>query len=564
MERRPVDLIFPHPIRLLRSTAGGAFLFALLISLLAAGCNNDAPTSKDSETKGLVLNLDSGPVLKSGAGVYKGIPYAAVPTGDRRWTPPQAVEPWREPRLFDDFGPACSQPGLDGEMDEDCLYLNVWTPAANGAGGLPVMVWIHGGAFMTGTGSDEMYSGEALSQRGVVVVTLNYRLGPLGFLAHPRLSAESPEGVSGNYGLLDQIAGLQWVQRNIAQFGGDPQKVTMFGESAGAESVCLLLVSPLAGGVFRSAIAQSPVMVGSLRPLRTSELGVVPAEAVGRKLAERLGIQDGPDTLAVLRATPWERINEAVSQMGKDVGVEVINMVCTPTVDGYVIPDHPVRLLREGRQHPAALLAGVAANESTIFLPLLLPSLNGTDAIVKYVQTLFPADADKILQLLPAKSEGELFQRLDRLITARWFGAWTDFLVESANRKQIPAWLYRFTRKPPPSAAELIAADSSDTVLPAENLGVPHGTELFYVFGFMEPLLGFGDEDRALSEQIMTYWTNFAKTGDPNGDGLPAWPSYGPPTLREYLEIGAETKAGSGMEVELYDFVRRCWLRSAY
>jgi para-nitrobenzyl esterase len=449
-------------------------------------------------------------------------------------------------------------------MDEDCLSLNVWTPATTYEEKLPVMVWIHGGAFTTGSGSDALYDGTELSKREVVVVTLNYRLGPLGFLAHLRLSEESKEGVSGNYGLLDQIAALEWVQRNIERFGGDPHKVTVFGESAGAESVCLLLVSPLAEGLFHGAIAQSPVMVGSLRPLRSGGTGVTPAEGVGAKLLSRLGIEDGPGALSALRALAWEKIHGAASGLSGEVGVEVIDLVCTPTVDGHVIPEHPVRLIREGRQHPVPLLTGVTANESTVFLPLVLRSLNTAVAYRKFVQARFPSDSHRVLELLPVRSDGELWPRLDRLLSARWFGAWSDFIAGNPHKPQTPSWLYRFTRKPPPSAAEVLLGDSTDMSVSAERLGVPHGAELFYVFGFLEILLGFDDEDQVFSERIMAYWTNFAKTGNPNGEGLPIWPPYGSTEERKYLELGDQTAAGSAMEVELYDLIRRTWMLSAY
>ncbi|MGA2400733.1 MAG: carboxylesterase family protein [Syntrophobacteraceae bacterium] len=540
-----------------------AVISILLLGLLLAGCSNDSRKGTE-ERHGGALVFDSGPVVRNDSGIYKGIPYAAPPKGKLRWQPPQPVAGWTEPRAFDEFGPACPQSGYDGRMDEDCLSLNVWTPAHRENEKLPVMVWIHGGAFLSGSGSDELYDGTALSKKGVVVVTLNYRLGSFGFLAHPLLSAESPSKISGNYGLLDQIAALQWVQRNIAGFGGDPQKVTIFGESAGATSVSLLLVSPMAGGLFHSAIAESPVMAGSLRPLRSEEFHVVPAETVGMRLAEKMGIPDGPDALDALRKASWDTIQKATAGLGAELGVEVLNLVCSPTVDGYVIPDHPVRMFREGRQLRVPLMTGTTANESTIFLPLLITSKTGPGEYRKYVEKAFPGDAERVLELAPAGSTAETWECFDRLISAKWFGAWADFMARSAGKEGVPTWLYRFSKKPPPWAAEILLADSSDTDISSEKLGVPHGSELYYVFGFMEFLPGFDDEDGKFSDRIISYWTNFAKTGDPNGNGLAQWPGYGTEHRRDYLYLGVEMRAGSRLDAELYRLIEKTWLNTVY
>jgi para-nitrobenzyl esterase len=535
---------------------------ALTLVLLLSGCAT-LPVG-EPETHPDLIQLDSGPAIRNEDGIYRGIPYAHPPTGEFRWQPPRPVTRWTEPRRFDVFRPICPQPDSDGAVSEDCLYLNVWTPARSDGEKLPVMVWIHGGAFVSGSGSDDMYDGAALSEKGVVLVTFNYRLGPLGFLAHPLLSAESPNHVSGNYGLLDQIATLEWVQRNIARFGGDPEKVTIFGESAGAESVSLLLVSPLAKGLFRSAIAQSPVMVGSLRPLHTEALHVVPAETVGTRIAEELGLKNGPNALAALRKAPWRTIDEAASKLSMDLGVEMIRMVCTPTVDGVVIPDHPVRLIRQGKQHPVSLITGITNNESTIFLPLFLPSGAGPKEYRQYVETAFPSNANRVLQLFPVSAESEAWENIDRLISAKWFGAWANAMARESAGQGNAVWFYKFTRKPPEEAADLLLSDSSDEDVPAEKLGVPHGSELFSVFGFTPILLGFDDEDRAFSEQVMTYWTNFAKMGNPNGEGLPYWPGYGSATKRDYMDFGGNITTRSALDIGLLGLVEATWLTSAY
>ncbi len=510
-----------------------------------------------------VIQLDSGPIVSTDDGIYRGIPYAAPPLENLRWSPPRPATLWTEPRRCDTFGPACSQLNSDEAMSEDCLYLNVWTPTQKADPKLPVMVWIHGGAFVSGSGSDEIYDGRALSKYGVVVVTLNYRLGALGFLAHPSLSAESLENISGNYGLLDQVAALQWVQRNIAKFGGDPANVTIFGQSAGAASVSLLLVSPRAKGLFHAAIAQSPAMMGLLRPLRGEQLGVVPAETVGIRVVQELGIDQDTDVLSALRKEPWKNIEAAIANLQAELGTEVLKGVCTPTVDGHIIPDHPVILFGKGHRHQVPLIVGVTANESSMFLPSIVSSDAGPAEYRQYLQAAFGKDAERLLERLPVKSTSELWSRMDQVITAKWFGAWADYMACTAESPE-QTWFYRFTRQPPRWAAKVLAEDSQQPDIPYKKLGACHSAELFYVFGFTTLFLGFFFGDWATSEQMMSYWTNFARTGNPNGSGLPKWPTYGSPEHPNYLEIGRHTKAGTDLDVELYKMITKTWLKSVY
>ncbi|MFH1092170.1 MAG: carboxylesterase family protein [Pseudomonadota bacterium] len=510
-----------------------------------------------------IIQLDSGPIFGNDEGIYRGIPYAAPPVKNLRWKPPQPVNPWTRPRRGDKFGAVCPQLTYQGAMNEDCLFLNVWAPNQGSGPKLPVMVWIHGGAFITGSGSDELYDGAALARQGVVVVTFNYRLGALGFLAHTLLSVESPDNISGNYGLLDQVAALQWVQRHIDRFGGDPDKVTIFGQSAGAESVSLLLVNPLAQGLFHAAIAQSPAMVGSLRPLRQEQLGVVPGETVGRRIVQELGIDQVSEVLSALRQISWRKIEAAVAKLQPELGTEILKSVCTPTVDGYIIPDHPVILFGQGRRHPVPLITGVTANESTMFLPYMVSSHPTLEEYQQYLQTTFGMEAGRISELLPVKSTTEVWHRLDQLFSAKWFGAWANFMASTSQNPQ-QTWFYRFTRQIPQWATEVLAEDSLQQQIPYEKLGACHSAELFYVFGFTKLLLGFFFKDWALSEQIMTYWTNFAKSGNPNGGDLPEWPSYGSPEQHHYLEIGRDLNVRSDLEVELYQIITKTWLESAY
>lgn len=538
-----------------RNIYKAAICLGLLMGLLI-GCEREAER---------VIHLDSGPIVYRADGVYRGIPYAAPPIGPLRWRPRQPVIPWSAPpRRCDAFGPVCPQPGYSGAMSEDCLFLNIWTPAKNPGERLPVMVWIHGGAFTYGSGSDELYDGAALAGKGVVVVTFNYRLGVLGFLSHPNLSAESPHQVSGNYGLLDQVAALQWVQRNITQFGGDPGRVTIFGQSAGAESVSLLLVSPLARGLFQAAIAESPAMVGSLRPLRHAELGVIPAEAVGVRVTEELGLSSTPNVLEALRQVPWDRLNAAAEKLESVLGVEILRLVCCPTVDGWIIPDHPVTMFRQGHRQRVPLITGVTENESTIFLPFIMRRLSSPEAYRHYLNVAFSKNGARVWQLLPVTSSEDLWPRVDQLISAKWFGAWANFMASTPPDPQPPVWFYRFTRRAPKWATQVLAEDSTKEPIPYQKLGVAHGAELFPVFGFTKLLLGFGLDDWRFSDQIMTYWVNFAKTGKPQGPGLPIWKPYGTMQQRDYLELGKEIVPKSGLTVELYDLIAQTWLVSAY
>jgi len=510
-----------------------------------------------------LIQLDSGPIFRNDDGIYRSIPYAAPPVKDLRWKPPQTVTPWVKPRRCDTFGPICPQANYQGEMSEDCLFLNVWTPDQGVDAKLPVMVWIHGGAFVSGCGSDEIYDGAALASQGVVVVTLNYRLGSLGFLAHPLLSAESSENISGNYGLLDQVAALQWVQRNIERFGGDPGKVTVFGQSAGAECISLLLVSPLARDLFHGAIVQSPVMIGSIRPLREERYGVMPAEGVGQRIAQELKIHRDSDVLSALRQISWKKIDEAIAKLQMELGTEILRSVCTPTVDGFVIPDHPVILFGEGRRHQVPLIVGVTANESTMFLPYIVSPEIGLAEYGQYLQTTFGGDVEKIGELLSVKSKADVWRRMDELISAKWFGAWANFMAGSAPGSH-QTWFYRFTRQPPRLAARVLAEDSVQRGIPYKKIGACHSADLFYVFGFTKVLLGFFFRDWAISKQMMSYWTNFAKCGNPNGDGLPEWPCYDTADQRRYLEIDRNIRAIPHLDVELYQIIAKAWLQSAY
>ncbi len=504
---------------------------------LVAGCGDNASLAQG-------VHLDSGPITgvdQDGVWVFKGIPYAAPPVGDLRWKPPQPVASWTEPLACTTFGPACPQPKDASEFylsvgptSEDCLYLNVWSPARSSTERLPVMVWIHGGSFTTGAGSMDVYSGQNLARKGVMVVTINYRLGALGFLAHPALSAESDRGVSGNYGLLDQVAALQWVQRNAAAFGGDPSRVTVFGESAGAISILDLLVSPLAEGLFQRAIAESGILLDSgFGVSTTSDLAT--AERAGEDFAKSLGVDSAGDVAAQLRALTPEQLLAAGPSPAT---LLEIGLTWKPIADGYVLADAPTRLWAAGEQMSVPLLIGSNKDEGNAFLGgLSIPP----DQYDTYMHKVFGPYADEALALYPAPQPSDVLPALSRMLTEVGFASTARFAareMSAVNTSAAAVYLYQFTR------------------VPLNNpLGAFHGVEIPYVFGNTALFSGLGTLEKAdydLSAAIMGYWTRFAASGDPNGGGDPQWPAYQAGS-DQHLELGDTIKTSSGLYKQACD-----------
>lgn len=483
-----------------------AIIFLLLATLPVGACSGE----KDHD----VILLQSGPIsgkVDDGVRAFYGIPYAAPPVGNLRWRPPREVASWTEVRHCTEFGPSCPQPNekAGGRYSEDCLYLNVWTPAGKSEGKLPVMVWIHGGAFNFGSASQPEYNGKNLAWKGVVVVTVNYRLGPLGFLAHPLLSGESEHGVSGNYGLLDQIAALKWVQKNSAAFGGDPGRVTIFGQSAGSRSVSLQMISPLSAGLFHRAIAQSggPI-IGSeyLSPLFNGNMASV--SEMGRQLAARLGCDKAEDVLAAMRAKSAEEIVKAADCT---TSIFVDNgLFFAPVFDGWVLPENPLTAFSGGQQHDVPIITGSTLNEGTMYLA------NEKDLSVgkyeSFLKSRFGGNAAEAYALFPASEAKDVAPAIDRILTVAANAQPARLVARSMERVKSGAYLYQFTRRP-------------DTAL-ARKLGVHHGVDIAYVFGNMSGSDGYDDTDSALSRIMMGYWVNFARTGNPNGAGLVDWPAY--------------------------------------
>ncbi len=509
----------------------------LLLSVLLAACssNNDAPLPAATDTGAedtladappvdpLTVTTDKGPVqgIASGPGAaFFNIPYASAV----RFAPPGPREAWTAVRDATKRGPACSQ-GVDAitmtkpEQAEDCLALNVWTPSTTGKA--PVMVFIHGGSFTNGSGNMALYDGANLQKRGVVAVTINYRLGAFGFLAHPELSKTSGRDASGNQGFLDQIAALQWVKANIARFGGDPSNVTVFGESAGAISVCLHVVSPLSKGLFHKAISQSGSCALVTARLRNTTAAEDSAEERGARLAKDLGCESG-DVLACLRSKPVDDV--IAKATGGGIGGE---MGFGPNIDGYAIPAAPMKLLA-APANDVPYITGANADEATIFTSMLK-----IDTAAEYetiIRTNYPIAADQILAAYPASSFPSPKAAYNAFFGDALFvcpARWSAQLVSA----RAPAYLYHFTH-----------VTGFGTL---SNLGSFHSSELWFVFGnWSAPVAAPTADERKLSDAIGTYWTNFAKTGDPGG--TVAWPKY---TVAEdkHLVLASTVAAASGL-----------------
>lgn len=441
-------------------------------------------------------------VTSGGVDAFEAIPFAAPPIGPLRWREPAPVLPWSGVRPAKAFAPACMQLGasMPGEphpkTSEDCLYLNVWRPAVRPAGPLPVMVFIPGGGYTNGATSLPLYWGDRLARRGAVVVTLAYRLGPLGFLAHPELTAQSPHHSSGNYGLMDQAAALGWVRRNIAAFGGDPHRVTIFGQSAGAMSVSMLMSSPLAAGLFQRAIGESG---GLFEPLQLApQYALAVAERDGVAYAKSVGAS----SLAELQALPAEQL----------LGGQA-NKISHPVVEPYALPRSPYEAFVSGRQARVALLVGWNADEARSLTELgKVKAASFSEDIRKNFGPL-PAT---LLDAYPHASDVQAVQAradFERDLRFAW-DDWSWARLQAAAEQ--PVYAYRFEHRPP------FPADSVRA-----GWGASHFAELWYVFDHLDQeTWRWTPEDRRLADIMAGYWVAFAASGDPNGGGRPAWPRF--------------------------------------
>jgi para-nitrobenzyl esterase len=431
--------------------------------------------------------------------VYRGIPFAAPPVGNLRWCAPQPPSKWEGVKQATKYAPGPIQGGNPPSgKSEDCLYLNIWTPAKSEGDRIPVLVWIYGGGFGAGATSEKNYSGENLAKKGVVLVSIAYRVGQLGFLAHPELSKENPNHVSGNYGLLDMIAGLQWVQKNISAFGGDPDKVTIFGESAGGIAVSMLCASPLAKGLFHAAISQSG---GSFGPPRLTtfpgeNLKRLPdAEHAGEVYVESAGVS----SIAELRKIDADKLPS-----GRGIGMS------WPIIDGWVIPDDQYKLYAAGKFNDTPILVGYNSDEGASFSSPKTP-----EDYITGVKTRYGKFADDLINAYPVGSPVPKTARdLTRDAAFGWH-TWIWARLQSKMGKS-KAFYYYFDQHP-----------ENPEGSPRAGYGSPHGQDVAYVFQHLDASNPQTTKtDLEISDVMATYWTNFAKNGDPGGDGVPVWPAF--------------------------------------
>lgn len=486
--------------------------------------------------------------------VFRGVPFAAPPIGERRWKPPVPVAAWESIRASVDYGPACWQEiGSESSIwskgplqrDEDCLTLNIWTSALDRDDRHPVMVWFHGGGHTAGTGSSSNFDGTSLARKGVVLVTVNYRLGALGFMAHPALTAESPHGSSGNYGLLDKIGALEWIRDQIRNFGGDPDRVTIFGQSAGSHSACALMVSPLAAGLFHRVIGQSGSCVD--RPYRS-----VPEDAFGSigsahegglAIAAVLGVKGAEaEAASALRAMSPESLLEARAETGASTGV---------IIDGWVVPDVPRTLFESGTFNQTPVLVGTMADErggrSATVTEVSRDELTASwrSRYGDHVEMLLDVYSEEITE---STKLAQVAIQTDRDSAGR-ARSWARLVYGSGN----DAYVYFFSQ--PTQVHRLYIPEQPAFPIPEgpRGWGAFHSGDLIYVFDNLDLVKMTWDAwDREIAQTISQYWVNFARTGDPNGVGLPEWPRY-EPAGEIVLQVGSTIEATVGPRTKQLD-----------
>lgn len=507
-----------------------------------------------------------GTTAPDGIRIFKGIPFAEPPVGELRWKPPRPAKSWEGVRRTDRFGPRAMQRAIFGDMNfrsdgrgEDCLFLNVWTPARSGEERLPVLVYFYGGGFVAGDGSEPRYDGQSMARRGIVAVTANYRLGVFGFLAHPDLTAESPHHASGNYGLMDQNAALVWVRENIAAFGGDPGRVTIAGESAGSISVSAQMASPLSKGLFAGAIGESGSLMGTLTPVPLSE-----AERAGVRFATKLGAK----SLADLRKVPAERLLEATA----DAGVGKFPLA----IDGHFLPGDPAEVFAAGAQARVPLLVGWNSEESNS-RAILGPREPTRENFAEVVKTLYGARGEEVLKVYRAATDGEVERAATDLAGDRFIGystwKWADLHGKTGGE---PVYRYLYDRPRPAMRPEMGDAvpglaggvrrgTEAKVDRPPPPRGAVHSAEIEYALGNLatNKVYAWAPDDYKVSEVMQGYFANFVKAGDPNGPGLPTWPAANRGDAARVMRIDVDTRVELDGHRGRYLILDRLYLKKA-
>jgi para-nitrobenzyl esterase len=485
----------------------------------------------------------------SGVRMFKGVPFAAPPVGDLRWKAPQPVKNWTGVRQATEFAARCMQQPLFGDMNfrangmsEDCLYLNVWTPAKSAGERLPVLVYFFGGGFRAGDGSEPRYDGESMARRGIVALTVNYRLGEFGFFAHPELTKESPQHASGNQGFLDQTAALRWVKQNIAAFGGDPGRVTIAGESAGSISVSAQMASPAAKGLFAGAIGESGALIAPTTPPVT----LAEAEQVGTKFASFIGA----DSLTALRAMTTQQIFDGAAKQGAPR--------FPMAIDGYFLTRSLVDTFNAGAQSKVPLLVGSNSEEqgARSVLGSDPPTVEG---FASAVRRLYPQGADEILKAYAPSSEEGVNQSAVDLASDSFIGYSTWKWMESHGRTGGKPVFYYYYSRPRPSmtaamgnavpglAGGVMPGSGRAENRPAPPRGAAHSAEIEYAMGNLSTnkVFAWSEDDYKVSEVMQSYFANFIKTGDPNGGSLPKWTAAnaGGPMQRMRIDVASRAEA---------------------
>ncbi|HEV7890605.1 MAG TPA: carboxylesterase family protein [Pyrinomonadaceae bacterium] len=523
-------------------------LLAAAATLIAAALTASAAVPDRVKTADGVVE-GAGPQT-SGVRAFKGVPFAEAPTGELRWKEPQPVKSWKGVRQALKFGPRCMQAPIFGDMNfrsdgmsEDCLYLNVWTPAKSNKERLSVLVYFYGGGFVAGDGSEPRYDGESMAAKGIVAVTVNYRLGVFGFMAHPELTKESPHKASGNYALLDQRAALRWVQRNIEAFGGDPKRVTIAGESAGSVSVSAQMASPLSKDLMAGAIGESGSIIATLGAVPLSQ-----AEAAGMKFASELNAP----TLAALRALSTQQVFDAATRGGyASIGRFPI------TIDGYFFPEDPAAIFDAGRQARVPLLVGWNSEEMT-WLALMQgkePTRENYEAVVR---ALYGANAEEVLKVYPASTRDEIIAAATDLAGDRFIGystwKWAELHSKTGAAR---VFRYLYARPRPAMRAEMGNATAGlaggvvrgPTAQPPQPpaRGAVHSAEIEYALGNLSTnnVYAWTEDDYRVSKLMQEFFANFVKRGDPNGPGLPRWPvaTGTRESSTEFMRIDVDSRA---------------------